>query len=68
MRGKLIGILLGASLATFASASSARTASPAEMDRDLIEITVPQLQRFYAEHKYTVTQVVGVVSGADQEV
>jgi amidase len=32
--------------------------SPADMDRDLLEITIPQLQRFYAEHKYTVTQVV----------
>jgi amidase len=58
MRGKFIGILLGASLVMFASASSARTVSPADMDRDLIEVTVPQLQRFYAEHKYTVTQVV----------
>jgi len=28
------------------------------MDRDLIEVTVPQLERYYAEHKYTVTQVV----------
>ncbi|HEV7613624.1 MAG TPA: amidase [Steroidobacteraceae bacterium] len=28
------------------------------MDRDLIEVTVPALERFYSEHKYTVTQVV----------
>ncbi|HMD73938.1 MAG TPA: amidase, partial [Steroidobacteraceae bacterium] len=28
------------------------------MDRDLFEVTVPQLERFYMEHKYTVTQVV----------
>jgi amidase len=28
------------------------------MDRDLLEITIPQLQRLYAQHRYTVTQVV----------
>jgi amidase len=28
------------------------------MDRDLLEVTVPQLQQMYREHKYTVTQVV----------
>ena len=28
------------------------------MDRDLIEVTIPQLHRYYAEHKYTVSQVV----------
>jgi len=30
----------------------------AEMDKDLMEVTVPQLQHYYAQHKYTVTQVV----------
>ena len=30
----------------------------AEMDRDLLEVTIPQLARLYARHKYTVTQVV----------
>ena len=28
------------------------------MDLDLIEVTIPQLHRYYAEHRYTVTQVV----------
>jgi Asp-tRNA(Asn)/Glu-tRNA(Gln) amidotransferase A subunit family amidase len=28
------------------------------MDRDLMEVTVPQLQRYYAQRKYTVSQVV----------
>jgi len=32
--------------------------SPADMDRDLLEVTIPQLQRLYAEHRYSVTQVV----------
>jgi Asp-tRNA(Asn)/Glu-tRNA(Gln) amidotransferase A subunit family amidase len=28
------------------------------MDRDLMEVTVPQLEQLYADHKYTVTDVV----------
>jgi Asp-tRNA(Asn)/Glu-tRNA(Gln) amidotransferase A subunit family amidase len=28
------------------------------MDRDLIEVTIPQLQRYYAQKRYTVSQVV----------
>src|SRR5580692_9700158 len=28
------------------------------MDRDLMEVTVPQLEQLYATHKYTVTEVV----------
>src|SRR5262245_38541681 len=28
------------------------------IDRDLMDVTVPQLQRLYADHRYTVTQVV----------
>src|SRR3954464_8496394 len=28
------------------------------IDHDLLDVTVPQLQRFYADKKYTVTQVV----------
>src|SRR5277367_1954488 len=28
------------------------------MDRDLMEITVPQLEQLYSDHKYTVTDVV----------
>ena len=31
---------------------------PASIDRDLLDVTVPQLHRLYAEKKYTVTQVV----------
>jgi amidase len=32
--------------------------SQAVMDHDLLEITIPQLEKLYAAHKYTVTQVV----------
>ena len=28
------------------------------MDRDLMEVTIPQLENFYRTHRYTVTQVV----------
>jgi Asp-tRNA(Asn)/Glu-tRNA(Gln) amidotransferase A subunit family amidase len=28
------------------------------MDRDLLEVTIPQLHRYYAEHRYTIAQVV----------
>ena len=47
---------LSALAASSASASQAPAADP--MDRDLLEVTVPQLERYYVEHKYTVTQVV----------
>ncbi len=38
-------------------AAPAAGIAPAQ-DRDLMEVTVPQLQRYYAEHRYTVTEVV----------
>ena len=38
--------------------AQARLSPPAAMDRDLIEVTIPQLQSYYAKHKYTVTQVI----------
>ncbi len=34
------------------------TVSQDAMDRDLIEVTIPQLERLYRSHKYTVTEVV----------
>ena len=38
--------------------SASRSAAQAAMDRDLLEVTVPQLEQLYRSHKYTVTQVV----------
>ena len=32
--------------------------STAAMDKDLMEVTIPQLQGYYAQHKYTISQVV----------
>src|SRR4029077_9827101 len=40
------------------SASPTRHAAQDAMDRDLLEITIPQLEQLYRSHKYTVTQVV----------
>src|SRR5271155_1922844 len=42
-----------------AGCSRAPTISSHEsMDRDLLEITIPQLEQLYAGHRYTVTEVV----------
>lgn len=48
---------LAVALATVSSAAPKAAAADA-MDRDLLEVTVPALERYYADHKYTVTQVV----------
>lgn len=40
------------------AACRARAPTPAEMDQDLMEVTVSQLESFYQQHKYTVTQVL----------
>lgn len=47
---------LGAAVACRATPDAA--APGAAIDRDLTDVTVEQLQRFYEERKYTVTQVV----------
>jgi Asp-tRNA(Asn)/Glu-tRNA(Gln) amidotransferase A subunit family amidase len=56
----LLSAVLGClSMGTAASSMGAPKAPSADtMDRDLLEVTVPQLERYYAEHRYTVTQVV----------
>jgi amidase len=42
-----------------AGCSRAPTVSSQEsMDRDLLEVTIPQLEQLYSSHKYTVTEVV----------
>jgi amidase len=38
--------------------SGAKSISRREMDRDLLEVTIPQLEESYRSHKYTVTEVV----------
>ena len=38
--------------------STAKSVAQETMDRDLLEVTIPQLEDFYRAHKYTVTEVV----------
>lgn len=38
--------------------ATAHTQRESQMDRDLLEVTIPQLQQMYRTHRYTVTQVV----------
>jgi amidase len=56
----LLCVTFGYLSAMVAASSVAASQAPAAdtMDRDLLEVTVPQLERYYVEHKYTVTQVV----------
>jgi amidase len=59
-RPLLAPFLLGLVSAALACSSAAkpRAPPPQTIDHDLLEVTIPQLHRFYAMHKYTVTQVV----------
>lgn len=50
-----IGFLLSPA---FLPATQPPATSPASMDRDLMEVTIPQLHRYYEQHRYTVSQVV----------
>ena len=45
-------------LLSFVSSAFAQPPAPSEIDKDLFEVTISQLESFYASHKYTVTQVV----------
>lgn len=56
MRGRIIGGLVSVGLCAAAPAMAQGARPP--MDRDMIEATVPQLHSYYADRKYTVTQVV----------
>ena len=54
-----LAVVLALSLTSAAFAQSTASAAPqSEIDRDLFEVTIPQLESFYTSHKYTVTQVV----------
>ncbi len=54
-----LGVLLVALAAIgFDCSRAPATSSQEAMDRDLMEITIPQLEQLYSDHKYTVTDVV----------
>ena len=50
--------LLALLLAGLPAQAAAPDRGTAAIDRDLSEVTIAQLQRYYAEHRYSVTQVV----------
>jgi amidase len=60
LKYRLLQIAIGLCVAILAFTTEAKppTRSASEMDHDLLEVTIPQLQRYYAQHRYTVTQVV----------
>ena len=52
-------ILVAALIAVLTGCARApATVSQQELDRNLLEVTVPQLEQYYSSHKYTVTEVV----------
>jgi len=59
LNSRILKLLLGlwAFGATLASAAPPAPSGNA-MDRDLIEVNIPQLHRYYEQHRYTVSQVV----------
>jgi amidase len=56
----LVALSVSGSLSAQTSAATPTATSTAEdaMDRDLLEVTVPQLEEMYRNHKYTVSEVV----------
>jgi amidase len=56
----LAAAVLPLSVPSVLAAQQSAPESPAQqqMDRDLMEVTIPQLEGYYREHRYTVTQVV----------
>ena len=55
---RFLGLALALCTPAFVSQAKAPPRSTVQMDQDLMEVTIPQLQRYYAQHKYTVSQVV----------
>ena len=51
-------ILLGYGHAQATNPSTSHNSARDAMSRDLLEVTIPELEQMYSSHKYTVTQVV----------
>jgi len=59
MRSRTLKLLIVLALTpALAAAAEPPKSSPGTMDRDLPEVTIAQLHRYYEQHKYTVSQVV----------
>ena len=58
-RKQLLLLAIGLAALSAPPGFAAPAASPsANVDRDLMEVTIPQLHRYYEQHRYTVSQVV----------
>ena len=58
LKWRFFVLALGLCAPAFVSQAKAPARSAVQMDQDLMEVTIPQLQRYYAQHEYTVSQVV----------
>jgi amidase len=54
----LAALKTGCLYAQTTAPSTRETATQEAMERDLLEVTIPQLEQLYRSHKYTVTEVV----------
>ena len=58
MKSRTLVLVIGLCVFVPGLACAAAAAAGADMDRDLMEATIPQLHRYYEQHRYTVSQVV----------
>src|SRR5580698_486872 len=58
MRTTICVLLVALAAAGVGCSRAPAVNSQESMDRDLMEISIPQLEQFYKSHKYTVTEVV----------
>src|SRR6202046_1997145 len=58
MRTTICFLLVALAAAVVGCSRAPAVNSQESMDRDLMEISIPQLEQFYKSHKYTVTEVV----------
>ena len=54
----VVSLVAGLAAQNQAASGSGGAQPQSDIDRDLLEIDIPGLHKFYATHKYTVTQVV----------
>ena len=58
LKWRMLAAASGLGALTWGVTLGAISLTPAAMDRDLMEVTIPRLQSYYAQHRYTISQVV----------
>lgn len=58
LKWRMLAAASGLGVLTWGVTLGASSPAPAAMDRDLMEVTIPRLQSYYAQHRYTISQVV----------